>query len=159
MSIARPAAEIDPQSRMFSNSWILPGPIRPSGSRSIRTLREGSDFALDLGMKYLLAMSFRAQRLPRRIKTKAAPAFYEPTEPVTYSYEYGEFGVPHRHELSSIVFTAADRPLPAQTSSRSGASHPNEGGKARPLAAAAQCGILRPARDAGRIADCRGVPR
>src|SRR5258708_28579636 len=112
MSIARPAAEIDPHLSMFSSNWILPGPIRRSGSRSIRTLREGSDFALNLGMKYLLTMSFRAQRLPRRIKTKAAPAFYEQTEPVTYSYEYGEFGVPRPHELSIVAFTAADRSLP-----------------------------------------------
>src|SRR5882757_1522987 len=156
MSIARPAAEIDPQSRMFSSNWILPGPIRPSGSRSIRTLREGSDFALDLGMKYLLTISFRAQRVSHRIKTKAASAFYEQTEPVTYSYEYGEFGVPGPHELSIVVFTAADRSLPAQTSSRIGAPDPDAGGKAQSRAPAAECGILRPAHDAGRIADCGG---
>src|SRR5882757_8775149 len=51
MSIARPAAEIEPQAWMFSRSAILPGPIRPpSGSRSMRTLREGSELALDFGM-------------------------------------------------------------------------------------------------------------
>src|SRR6266404_5809587 len=129
MSIARPAAEIDPHLSMFSSNWILPGPIRPSGSRSIRTLREGSDFALDFAMKCSLTISFRAQRVPRRIKTKAAPAFYEQSEPVTYSYEYGEFGVPCQHELPIVVFTAADRPLPAQTSSRIGAPDPDAGGK------------------------------
>jgi hypothetical protein len=47
MSIARPAAEIEPQVWMFSKSWILPGPILPSASRSIRTLRDGSGLAAD----------------------------------------------------------------------------------------------------------------
>jgi hypothetical protein len=55
MSIARPAAEIEPQVWMFSNSWILPGPMRPSASRSMRTLREGSGLALDFGMEDLLS--------------------------------------------------------------------------------------------------------
>src|SRR4051794_33524520 len=77
---------------MCSSNWILPGPIRPSGARSIRTLSEGSDFALDFAMKYLLTISFRAQHLPRRIK-KADAAFYEPTEPVTKPYDYGAYGV------------------------------------------------------------------
>src|SRR5436190_1701506 len=149
MSIARPAAEIDPQVWMFSSNWILPGPIRPLGCRSIRTLREGSDFALDFAMKFLLTMYFRAQRLPRRIKTKAAPVFYEQAEPDTYSYEYGEFGVPSPHAISIVVFPAADRSLPAQTSSRLGTVDPDAGGKAQPLAPAAECGVLRPARDAG----------
>jgi hypothetical protein len=30
---------------MFSSNWILPGPIRLSASRSIRTLSDGSDLA------------------------------------------------------------------------------------------------------------------
>ena len=63
MSIARPAAEIDPQASIFSSNWILPGPIRASPSRSIRTLREGSDLALDFGMDDLLSLD-RAARLP-----------------------------------------------------------------------------------------------
>jgi hypothetical protein len=43
MSMARPAAEIEPQACMLSSNWILPGPIRPFGSRSIRKLNEGID--------------------------------------------------------------------------------------------------------------------
>src|SRR5579863_40038 len=43
MFMARPAAEIEPQLSMFSSSKILPGPIRPSESRSIRTLSDGND--------------------------------------------------------------------------------------------------------------------
>jgi hypothetical protein len=50
MSIARPAAEIEPQVRIFSSNRILPGPIRPSASRSIRTLKEGSDVLEDFRM-------------------------------------------------------------------------------------------------------------
>jgi hypothetical protein len=46
--MARPAAEIDPQLSIFSSSRILPGPIRPSRSRSIRTLKEGSNLGDDL---------------------------------------------------------------------------------------------------------------
>jgi hypothetical protein len=61
MSIARPAAEIEPWLRMFSKSWILPGPIRPSVSRSIRTLKCGSvfdegDLALDFCMTNMLVL-------------------------------------------------------------------------------------------------------
>src|ERR1700761_3109587 len=41
MSMARPAAEIEPNSRIFSRSRILPGPIRSSSSRSMRTLSDG----------------------------------------------------------------------------------------------------------------------
>jgi len=41
--MARPAAEIDPQLSIFSSNRILPGPIRPLGSRSIRTLSDGND--------------------------------------------------------------------------------------------------------------------
>src|SRR5687768_15612738 len=41
MSIARAAAEIEPEADISSSSAILPGPIRPSGSRFIRRLSEG----------------------------------------------------------------------------------------------------------------------
>src|ERR1700721_3829436 len=40
---------------MFSRSWILPGPMRPSASRSIRTLREGSDVVPDFCMEDVLS--------------------------------------------------------------------------------------------------------
>src|ERR1700722_6628745 len=46
--MARPAAEIEPQLSIFSSSRILPGPIRPSRSRSIRTLSDGSNVGDDL---------------------------------------------------------------------------------------------------------------
>lgn len=46
--MARPAAEIEPQLLIFSSSRILPGPIRPFASRSIRTLRDGEDVDDDL---------------------------------------------------------------------------------------------------------------
>src|SRR5882724_10413082 len=93
-------------------------------------------------------------RVTLRVKTNAAQSFYGQTEPVTYSYEYG---VPFRDELSLLVFAAQSRPLPAQPSSRFGAADPDAGGKAEPFAAAAECGILRPARHAGRIADRRSL--
>src|ERR1700761_2446860 len=51
MSMARPAAEIEPVSRIFSKSRILPGPIRSSESRSMRTLSEGRGVAADLVME------------------------------------------------------------------------------------------------------------
>src|SRR6185295_383200 len=49
-----------------------------------------------------------------------------------------------RHELSIVVFAAQGRTISAQAPSR---------------AAAVERGILRPARDAGRIADRRGLAR
>ena len=56
MFIALPAAEIEPQERMFSSNWILPGPIRPSVFRSIRTLNDGSDVADGFRMFGLLML-------------------------------------------------------------------------------------------------------
>jgi hypothetical protein len=47
MSMARPAAEIEPQAAMLSSNWILPGPSRLSSSKSMRTLSEGSGFVAD----------------------------------------------------------------------------------------------------------------
>ncbi|WP_439926170.1 hypothetical protein [Nitrobacter sp. JJSN] len=41
--MARPAAEIEPQVWMLSSNSILPGPIRPFASRSIRKLNDGID--------------------------------------------------------------------------------------------------------------------
>src|SRR5690606_35385858 len=41
MSIPRAAAEIEPLAAICSRSSILPGPIRPSGSRLMRRLSEG----------------------------------------------------------------------------------------------------------------------
>jgi hypothetical protein len=50
MFIARPAAEIEPQECIFSSNAILPGPIRPCASRSMRRLNEGSDLGDDFRM-------------------------------------------------------------------------------------------------------------
>jgi hypothetical protein len=47
MFIARPAAMIEPQEAIFSSSWILPGPIRASGPRSMRRLNDGDDLGED----------------------------------------------------------------------------------------------------------------
>lgn len=41
--MARLAEEIEPPARIFSSNWILPGPIRPPVSRSIRRLKDGTD--------------------------------------------------------------------------------------------------------------------
>src|SRR5207244_6569440 len=63
----------------------------------------------------------------------------------------------NRHELSIVVFTAQGRALPAQAPSRIGAVDAHAGGEAFARAAAVKRGILRPARDAGRIADRRSL--
>src|SRR5579871_2121422 len=60
MFMARPAAEIEPQLLMFSSSRILPGPIRPSASRSIRTLSDGSAVGDDLRMVSELVLCKRS---------------------------------------------------------------------------------------------------
>src|SRR5215472_13571885 len=52
--MARPAAEIEPNLRIFSKSRILPGPIRPSASRSMRTLNLGRDVVAGFCMEVLL---------------------------------------------------------------------------------------------------------
>src|SRR5438876_7073263 len=106
MSIARPAAEIEPHLSMFSSNAIFPGPIRPSGSRSIRTLREGSafDFCMEEFNSPIAKYSFSNQPdHASRQKTGASQSFYGQTEPVTYSYEYG---VPFGDELPILVFAA-----------------------------------------------------
>ena len=57
----RPAAEIEPQERIFSSNWILPGPMRSSVSRSIRTLSDGSEVVEDFGMFGLFMFVDRSQ--------------------------------------------------------------------------------------------------
>src|SRR5229473_1720263 len=144
MSIARPAAEIEPQLWIFSKSWILPGPMRPSESRSIRTLSDGSDLTLCLDMEDLLCRSGPSDCHRSLLQTRR-------TGYISLSTHIFR-GV---HELSFVVFSAADRSVPAQTSPCDGASDANAGGKAQPRAPAAQRGILCAARDAGRV-DHRG---
>src|SRR2546429_2016328 len=58
----------------------------------------------------------------------------------------------NRHELSIIVLAAQGRPLSAQAPSRDGAVDADAGGEAEPRAETLECGILRAARDPGRIA-------
>src|SRR6185437_15030678 len=41
MFMARAPAEMEPKAAIFSSSSILPGPILPSGSRFIRSVRDG----------------------------------------------------------------------------------------------------------------------
>ena len=62
-----------------------------------------------------------------------------------------------RHEISFVVFTAAGRSLPAQSSGRDGAVDTDAGGKAEPRASAIERRILWAARDAGRIDHRRGL--
>ena len=52
--MARPAAEIEPQVMDVFQELDFARPIRPSVSRSMRTLREGSDLALDFCMENVL---------------------------------------------------------------------------------------------------------
>src|SRR6266481_5134715 len=120
MFMARPAAEIEPHSRIFSSSWILPGPMRPSVSRSMRTLREGSDLLPDFCIKDL------PFQLARHIDTIAFSSevgtgshqenasnrrltFCEQDDALIcidrITFSWG------RHELSSSVFTAQCRTL------------------------------------------------
>src|ERR1700748_3465467 len=61
MFMARPAAEIEPKVRIFSSNWILPGPMRRSTSRSIRTLRDGSETVEDFRMFGWLTFTDLAQ--------------------------------------------------------------------------------------------------
>src|SRR5689334_2803966 len=53
MSMARPAAEIEPCRPMFSSRAILPGPMRSPVSRSMRRLSEGR--TLGFGMDAMLS--------------------------------------------------------------------------------------------------------
>src|ERR1700730_5635927 len=111
MSIARPAAEIDPQAWIFSKSWILPGPIRPSASRSIRTLREGSGLAADFCIEDGLSL-IAAHIATAAICEQDEGAPYPGTRLIKFR---------GRHELSVAFFAATDRPLSPQASRRAGA--------------------------------------
>src|SRR3984957_7642628 len=145
MSMARPAAEIDPQAWMFSSSWILPGPIRPSVSRSIRTLSEGSGWALDFFMAG--GAVSRGVRLPSR-------PFANKVNRLQNQINTDFRG---RHEFSSFVFAAAGWSVPAQPSRGDGALDPDASRAVEFRAAAAECGILPSARDARRPDYRRGL--
>src|SRR5580698_8687013 len=145
MSMARPAAEIDPQAWMFSSSWILPGPIRPSVSRSIRTLSEGSGWALDFCMAG--GPVSRGVRLPLRPFANKVNRLHNQ---INTDFR-------GRHEFSSFVFTAADRSVPAAASGRDGAPDPDAGGTIELRATGAERRILLPARHAGRPHHRRGL--
>src|SRR6202048_1038016 len=169
--MARPAAEIEPSSRIFSSNWILPGPMRPSGSRSMPTLREGSEVALDFGMEELalpvpnvrwILSCFRSKRVrvlrEQSAAKQKARAFHEQGRslryPIRQNFSTETFGAP-RHELSIVVFTVAGRSLPSKSSHHDGALDADAGGAGEFRAAAAERAILCAARDTGR-ADHRG---
>src|ERR1700738_2895114 len=144
MSIARPAAEIEPQLRIFSSNWILPGPMRPSASRSIRTLSDGSDLTLGFDMEDLLCRSVPSDCHRSLLQTRRT------------GYISGSTNIFRGvHELSVVVFSPADRSVPAWTSPCDGASNANAGGKAQSRASAAERGILWATRDGGGV-DYRG---
>src|SRR6476620_7948984 len=63
------------------------------------------------------------------------------------------------YEFSFIVFAVAGRSLPSQSSYRDGAADADAGREREFRAAAAERGILRPARDAGRPDHCRSLAR
>src|SRR5205823_6664413 len=64
-----------------------------------------------------------------------------------------------RHELSVAFLFRQDRSLSTPASPRDGAIDADAGGKAEPRAAAAERGILRAARHAGRIDHRGGLAR
>src|SRR5258708_7591487 len=125
MSIARPAAEIEPFLWMFSSNWILPGPIRPSGSRSIRTLREGSDLTPGFGMQYFLTKSFSSEAASLRGKQKLLESFTGRLNRLHTRMNTGNSGVALRDELSIVGFAAQSRSRSAQTSPCIGAIDPH----------------------------------
>src|ERR1700728_880438 len=145
MSMARPAAEIDPQAWIFASSWMLPGPIRPSVSRSIRTLSEGSGWALDFCMAG--GPVSRGVRLPLRPFANK----------VNRLHNHINTDFRGRHEFSSFVFTAADRSLPAAASRRDGALDPDAGGTIELRAEGAERRILPSARHPGWLDYRRGL--
>src|ERR1700744_1377038 len=144
MSMARPAAEIEPNSRIFSRSWILPGPIRPSVSRSMRTLSDGNGAAGCFCIEDLCRGS------PGDIATEA----------ISGQNEGPPFKIPKIrgiHELSAPVFTAQGGSLPAQAPRRAGAVDAAARGPAFAGAAAHERRILRAARHARRPAHRRSL--
>src|SRR3974377_2321909 len=131
MSMARPAAEIEPHSRMFSNSWILPGPIRPSVSRSMRTLSDGSGLAGDFCIEDLpLATpgaTLPSKPFPNKMKASPNP-----------SAKYRG-----RNEVSAFAFAVEGWTLPAQAPRGAGALDADARGEAVPRAATPERRILR----------------
>src|ERR1700692_458447 len=146
MSMARPAAEIDPQAWIFSSSWILPGPIRPSVSRSIRTLSDGSGLALDFCMAGVPPVP-RAERLLLRPFANK----------VNRLHNHINTDFRGRHEFSSFVFTVANWSLSARPPGGNGALDPDAGGTIEVCAPVAERRILRSARHAGWLDHRRGL--
>src|SRR5690242_9853989 len=131
MSMARPAAEIEPCRPIFSSSAILPGPIRSPESRSMRRLREGR--ALDFGMEAMLSGD---------APDIATPVVCEQDERTGSHDKY--WG----RDASCVVFTVQGRPVRARTPRRDGAFDTDARRAGHAGAACAQCGVLRAARDA-----------
>src|SRR5260370_21834855 len=67
MFIERPAAEIDPSLAMRSSSATLPGPSRPSWSKSMRMLRRGIVPRSSLSAAGLLDSHIASQALSARV--------------------------------------------------------------------------------------------
>ena len=120
--------------------------MRASPARSIRTLREGIDLALDFGMDDVLSCVALARLPPKPFTNKLKRLHIRINT-----------GFWNRHELSIVVFAAQARSLSAQAPPRVGAVDAHAGGQAFARAAAVERGILRPARDAGRIAHRRSL--
>src|SRR6266567_8306860 len=130
MSIARPAAEIEPHLSMFSSNAIFPGPIRPSGSRSMRTLREGSafDFCMEEFNSPIANGSFfkrtgsrfASEQAPlnpftgrwNRLHTRMNTEFYsEMNYPSLFSpLKLGPYQLDHRLVLAPLTRMRAEKP-------------------------------------------------
>ena len=144
--MARPAAEIEPPRWIVSNSSILPDRYAP-----LRRYRCGPS-------EGWVCRSFSAWKmcsLASRLHV-ASQTFYEQAERLHIRINTGFW---KRHELSIVVFAAQGRSLSTPAPSRVGAVDADAGGKTFAGAAAVERGILRAARDAGRVAHRRSVAR
>src|SRR5580704_12720759 len=108
MFIERPAAEIEPSLAMRSSNATLPGPRRPSWSKSIRMLRRG------IVLRSSLSVPLRR-------------AAGERVGPIAKQWE-GEV-VFRRSEMLPLADTAAHLTLPAQARVPSLSSRDDAGGE------------------------------
>src|SRR3569832_2867162 len=112
MSMARPAAEIEPCCSIFSSSAILPGPIRSPESSSMRRLSDGRafDFVMDAMLSQdapdiataALSEQDEADSDHRtRIGGKMLPALFSPLK-------LGPFELAHRVVLAPLTRMRAE---------------------------------------------------
>src|SRR4029077_1188227 len=104
MFIARPAAEIEPWERICSSKSILPGPIRPIPSRSIRTLKDGSEVVADFRMfgRFVLLVSPGKQSSDSEVRKLSRRPLMRTSESKDLQQLFGlssgfEFEVPITH--------------------------------------------------------------